>query len=172
MHEADCNYLGIKSFRTCFVPHCNQSYAASLTFPYENLEQQQKLFKLTYSGDTMPSKQLIKLGHNSTLLIHEATFADRMRSLAKDSQHSTVSQAIQQAQEMCAEYTILTHFSGRKDSPFVLCNELPERFGVAFDFMQVSPNDLPRLSDIISEYQIAFQKKTESRQRQKSRDML
>lgn len=162
LRAADCDFLGIDSFRTCLVPHCDQSYAASLTFPYENNVQQQKLFKLTFSGDTVPCKQLVHLGQDSTLLIHEATFPENMRSVATTSKHSTVSQAIQQAQQMNAEHTILTHFSGRSEVPLALDADLPATVGVAFDFMQVCYDDLPRLNGLIPKYREAFRQRTEN----------
>lgn len=172
LRAADCNYLGVESFRTCYVPHCDQSFAASLTFSYEDTEQQRKSFKLTYSGDTIPCKQLVDLGHASTLLIHEATYPDEMQHLAKKSMHSTVSQAIQQAQQMCAEYTILTHFIGRTEEPFAVHAQLPDRVGVAFDFMSVCPDDLPRLGSFLPKYKEAFRKQTEPVEEYKSEQIL
>lgn len=118
--------------------------------------QQQQRFKLTYSGDTPPCKRIIELGQDSTLLIHEATFQDELHERAKSTNHSTVSDAIHQGQLMNAKYTILTHFSGRYCILPVLPQNLPNNVGIAFDNMQVSCDDLPRLNGLIPFYQEAF----------------
>ena len=49
-------------------------------------------YKLTYSGDTMPCDDLIDIGKNSDLLIHEATMEDGMEIDAAAKTHSTTSQ--------------------------------------------------------------------------------
>lgn len=48
----------------------------------------------SFSGDTMPTDNLVKAGANATLLIHEATMADDQEDLAKARAHSTFSQAV------------------------------------------------------------------------------
>ena len=52
-------------------------------------------WKLTFSGDTRPCEELVKLGMNSDLLIHEATMEDGWEDEANAKRHSTTSQAIQ-----------------------------------------------------------------------------
>jgi len=47
-----------------------------------------------FSGDTMPSDELVKAGQGATLLIHEATMADDQTELAAMKQHSTIGQAL------------------------------------------------------------------------------
>lgn len=128
--------------------------------------QQQQRFKLTYSGDSKPCQEMIDLGRDSTLLIHEATFQDELHERAEATNHSTVSDAIKQAQLMNAKYTILTHFSGRYCILPVLPNYLPNNVGIAFDNMQVSCDDLPRLNNLIPLYQKAFPKEVKRLQQQ------
>lgn len=78
------NHLGISSMVTTYVIHCPNSFGVALT----TLDG----FKLTYSGDTMPSPKLIELGNDSDLLIHEATMEDGMEAEARKKTHSTTSQ--------------------------------------------------------------------------------
>ena len=52
-------------------------------------------WKLTFSGDTKPCENLVKMGQNSDLLIHEATMEDGWETEAEKKRHSTTSQAIQ-----------------------------------------------------------------------------
>ncbi|MHA2283902.1 MAG: ribonuclease Z [Promethearchaeota archaeon] len=69
--------------------------------------------KITFSGDLSPSKSLIDLGKNSDILIHEATFAEKLAEIAKDKKHSTSTDAAMAAKEMNAKQLILTHISTR-----------------------------------------------------------
>lgn len=148
-------YLNIESIQTCPVEHFRKSYALSLTFFYQN-NGKSGIFKLTYSGDTGPSDDFVKLGANADLLIHEATFQDELKDLAEKNRHSTVSMAIEQSQKMRAKYTILTHFSSRYHILPYIGVGLPANTSIAFDFMEVTPSDLPRLNSLHSQYQDAF----------------
>lgn len=47
-----------------------------------------------FSGDTMPSKNLISAGKSATLLIHEASMGDDEIEMAKSKGHSTFGQAV------------------------------------------------------------------------------
>lgn len=47
-----------------------------------------------YSGDCRPSEELVRVGENATLLIHEATLEDTMEQDAKDKNHCTTQEAI------------------------------------------------------------------------------
>jgi len=69
--------------------------------------------KITYSGDTAPSENLIALGKNSDVLIHEATFSNELKQNAIDKKHSTSIDAANIAKEMNAKQLVLTHISSR-----------------------------------------------------------
>jgi ribonuclease BN (tRNA processing enzyme) len=47
-----------------------------------------------FSGDTVPSDNLIQAGKGVSVLIHEASLSDEEEELAVAKQHSTVGQAI------------------------------------------------------------------------------
>ena len=96
---------GLSNLVVCSVPHCYGSMAVSLTFPNG--------FKVSYSGDCRPSKSFAKIGRDSTLLIHEATFDDELQGDAEAKKHSTTSEAIGVAMAMRAKRVLLTHFSQR-----------------------------------------------------------
>lgn len=144
------------------MTHCLKSYAASITFPYEK-GGKRETFKLTYSGDAIPCDEIIKLGRDSTLLIHEATFMDDKRELASKSSHSTVNQAIEQGKLMNAEYIILTHFCYTYGTMLPLKKRLPENVGIAFDYMHVTYNDLHRMSSLIPSYSETFGQRPKSK---------
>lgn len=138
--------LGLQMLRTCRVPHYNTSYAVSLSFG-----QRHSPFQITFSSDTTPSNDLIMLGQNSNLLIHEATYPDECIDRAAKNRHCTVQQAIEQSRKMNAKYTILTHFSNRYKFPLI--DSLKHKnISIAFDFMEITENDLPKLGSIYEKY--------------------
>ena len=87
------------------VSHCRGAKAVALTFPTG--------FKFSYSGDCRPSKSFVKIGMDSTVLLHEATFDDSMWADAVAKKHSTISEAIGVGAQMRARRVLLTHFSQR-----------------------------------------------------------
>jgi ribonuclease Z len=85
--------------------------------------------KITYSGDTAPTESLIKLGMNSDILIHEATFSKRLAEIAIEKKHSTSVDAAIDAKKMNAKQLILTHISARyQEDAIKLLEEAKEIF--------------------------------------------
>jgi ribonuclease BN (tRNA processing enzyme) len=109
------------------VHHCHDSYAISMVFGCR--------FKLVYSGDTEPCKDLVRDGYGADVLIHEATFEPEMTRDARAKKHSTVQEAIAIANQMKASTTVLTHFSQRYPKfPKISDDDLAsDRIAVAFD---------------------------------------
>lgn len=144
-----CKKIGVQSLVTCRVPHFERkSHAISMRLGK---------FKLTFSGDTPPSDELVQLGRGSDLLIHEATYPDQFEKRARIDAHSTLLQAIEQSKRMEAKYTILTHFSRRYGNkvPFI-DTKIHPNIGIAFDFMEIIEQDLPKLSLLCNKYQKVF----------------
>lgn len=139
----------------CPVDHFRKSYALVMTVPYVN-QGKHELFKLAYSGDTGLSDKFTQIGQNADLLIHEATYQDELKEIALRYRHSTVSMALEQSEKMRANHTILTHFSARYHALPYIQGELKENVSIAFDFMEVTPNDLPRLNSLYTKYRSAF----------------
>lgn len=86
----------------CITEHTITNYAYSIVISGK---------KVTYSGDTFPCQQLIKLAEKSDLLIHDSTYIEKERNLSKVTGHSTVGQAIEVAESACVKSLILTHIS-------------------------------------------------------------
>jgi ribonuclease Z len=129
--------LGMQDVSTCYVRHCPNAFGVCLT--------QQDGSKITYSGDTMPSENLVELGMNSSLLIHEATMEDELAAEAVVKMHSTTSQAIEVGRRMNAKYTLLTHFSQRYAKLPRFNENFSDNVGIAFDNMLVRLDELPLL---------------------------
>ena len=97
--------MGVEDISVCRVSHCVGAMAVAVTFPDG--------FKFSYSGDCRPSHDFAIIGKDSTVLVHEATFDDEMRSDAIAKKHSTISEALGVGASMGARRVILTHFSQR-----------------------------------------------------------
>ena len=131
--------------------------AHGLVFVYNND------LKITYSGDTMPCNSLISAGKNSKLLIHEATLEDDMVEDAKERQHSTTTQAMEVAQEMNAEFILLTHFSQRYPKiPILKNNLLSSQTAYAFDHMEITLNDIPKFCELIPSLNAIFSQENDN----------
>jgi len=103
--------------------------------------------KIVYTGDTRPTKNLVKFAKNADLLIHETTFDDELFERAQEEGHSTPSGASETAKKAKAKWLILTHISARyKDTSLMLeqAKKIFSKVDVAEDFMKV---DLP-LQDV------------------------
>jgi ribonuclease Z len=96
--------------------------------------------KIVYTGDTMPSENLVRLADNADLLIHEATFDDEMVERAGEDGHSTPSQAAETAKEAGAKRLVLTHISARYRDAGLLLEQARKVFyntGLAEDFLKI-----------------------------------
>ncbi|KAI0694223.1 hypothetical protein BC835DRAFT_1415475 [Cytidiella melzeri] len=115
-----CQSLNLKNFITVDVRHRTRCYGVVL--------KHHDGWSIVYSADTMPCDNLVKVGMNATLLIHEATMADDQADLARQKAHSTCGQAIKIGHRMNAENIMLTHFSTRypKLPPVALSDASPD----------------------------------------------
>jgi ribonuclease Z len=97
--------------------------------------------KITYSADTAPCDELVELGKDSDVLIHEATFSKTLSETAIEKQHSTSIDAANAAIKMEAKQLILTHISSRyQEDALNLLNEAKEIFPntiLAEDLMKI-----------------------------------
>lgn len=128
--------LNVKEINTVYVMHCKYSFGIAITLKDGK--------KIVYSGDTMFSQNLIQLGQDCDLLIHEATMEDGLEKLAKRKLHSTTSEAINAGKFMNAKFTLLTHFSQRY-SKIPALPEKESNVGLAYDNMQLKLPELPLL---------------------------
>lgn len=95
----------IRKIESVRVSHCAGAQAVSMTF--------KNGFKISYSGDCRPSWSFCRIGRDSDVLIHEATFDDGMEGDAMAKRHSTTGEALGVALKMRAKNVVLTHFSQR-----------------------------------------------------------
>ncbi|KZM28104.1 oxidoreductase [Ascochyta rabiei] len=105
--------FGFADIQSVKVAHCHGAMAVSITFPRSSLEPNVKPLKVSYSGDCRPSQPFSKIGRDTTVLIHEATFDDELEGDARAKKHSTTSEALGIGASMNAKAVVLTHFSQR-----------------------------------------------------------
>lgn len=75
----------------------------------------------SYSGDTLPTNNLVLAGQDATLLIHEATLADDQEEMAFNKAHTTVGQAVNIAKQFVVLTYIHDHDPGwRTDADWAL----------------------------------------------------
>lgn len=155
--KALCERLGLLRIETCYVKHC--PHAFGLSFEMKNLMRCEKhpneTVKITYSGDCLPSDDLVSIGQNSDVLIHEATMEDDLVREAHIKMHSTVSQAIEVGQRMNAKFVILTHFSQRYAKIPLMARNV-ENVAIGFDNMEVTLNDLPMMHLMYESLKVMF----------------
>lgn len=133
------------------VPVRHVPYSTGLILTASSID-----YKLVYSGDCSPSRELIKRGKDCDLLIHEATFDDSKTAMAENLMHSTMSQAIEVGQSMNAKNVVLTHFSSVLSNDFSqLYKKTFDNVFIAHDFMRINQsliNKLKLLKSNLNDY--------------------
>lgn len=81
-----------------------------------------------YCSDTMYSGKVASIVTGVNLLYHEATFAEADKALAKETGHSTASQAARVAAEAGVDKLLIGHFSGRYKDESILLDEARKIF--------------------------------------------
>ncbi len=99
-----------------------------------------KGMKVVYSGDTEPCGNMVKISKYADLLIHDATFVEKV----ENRMHSGAKEAAELAKKAGVKNLLLTHFSRRYQSVKELEDEARKVFPAttaARDFMKVDLRD-------------------------------
>lgn len=91
----------------------------------EFLSPEKKGTIFTVLGDTRPTESAVQLAQEADLLVHEATFSQKLADKAKKHRHSTTVEAAQIAKKARVKKLILTHISSRyqEEDTMQLLNE-------------------------------------------------
>jgi ribonuclease Z len=79
--------------------------------------------KIVYSGDTKPSRGIIRLAAGAEVLIHDCTLDSTHSTLASDFGHSTAKEAAEVAKAAKVGILYLVHISPRYEDPGILEKE-------------------------------------------------
>ena len=82
-----------------------------------------------YCSDTMFNEAIVPIIKGVDLLYHEATFAESELARAKETCHSTASQAARIAQLAGVKKLVIGHYSARYDDEQILLKEASDVFG-------------------------------------------
>ncbi len=96
--------------------------------------------KISIVMDTLPFDGYIDAVRESDVLVHEATFLEKMKARAKETKHSTAKQAAAIAEKAKVKKLVLTHFSPRHKDAKEIENEARQEFAeviVAKDLMEM-----------------------------------
>jgi ribonuclease Z len=85
-----------------------------------------------YCSDTKYFEKLADMVKDVDLLYHEATFGNDLSQMARDTGHSTATQAAQTAQQANARKLVIGHFSSRYKDTDVLVNEARQIFSETY----------------------------------------
>ncbi|CAG8487437.1 10121_t:CDS:10 [Ambispora gerdemannii] len=155
--------LGLKDITSVEVIHCPSAYGISL--------QHLNGWKLVYSGDTRPCDNLIRVGKNATLLIHEATFENDLIEDALGKRHCTTSEAVKVSERMNAQSTLFTHFSQRYPKVPVF-TDAHNRIGISFDLMQFRLGEFYKLPKYVKALKVLYGEECEEAREDSAEDML
>jgi ribonuclease Z len=95
--------------------------------------------KIIFSGDTLPTRELIEQARNCDVLVHDATVDSSLEGKANKYGHSSARQAAEVAKECNARFLLLTHISPRYEELEVLEKDAKavfENVVVATDFFE------------------------------------
>lgn len=81
-----------------------------------------------YITDTKYCPNSVKLGMNTNVLYHEATFSDSLSDKAEETGHSTAKDAARVANEAKTKLLVISHFSARYTNQYVLLREARDDF--------------------------------------------
>jgi|YelNatPaOPRAMG01_1025707.scaffolds.fasta_scaffold03556_15 ribonuclease Z len=95
---------------------------------YKQLSYIAKGKKIVFTGDTKQFAGIALKAKNSDLLIHDSTFSESEKKIAKEKFHCTASEAALNAKKSNSKKLILTHFSNRYENLNKLLEEAKKIF--------------------------------------------
>lgn len=135
-----CRKLGIKGVMFSELQKKGSLKVNGKTIRLKSITTLKKGKKVVYVADTRPSKEAIKASRDADILIHEATYTEQLKELARQRKHSTAREAATIARLSKSRMLVLFHISARYKSTNVLLNEAKIVFKntrMAYDGMKI-----------------------------------
>jgi len=127
-HEEKAKGLGLKGPMFTDIQKKGKLTIAGKVVKLKDITYTQPGKKIVFSGDTAPCAGIARAAKGADLLIHESTFGSDKEEEAKETQHSTASDAAACAKKAGAKRLLLTHFSGRYADTTQLVSEAKKIF--------------------------------------------
>ena len=108
-----CRALGIKGTMFSELEKKGRLRVGKRTVTLRQVTTKEKGRRVVYVADTRPTKSTVEAAKGADILIHEATYEDSLRHLAKERLHSTAFEAGQVARAAGAKTRVVFHMSTR-----------------------------------------------------------
>ena len=126
--EEKCKRLGIKGEMHSVIEKQGKIRIGKRVISIADVTTLQKGKKIVYASDTRPCKSTEKAAKGADLLIHESSYSENEKALAKERKHSTAMEAALIAKNAHARKLALTHISARYSDAKALENEARKIF--------------------------------------------
>ncbi len=136
-----CKKLGIKGTMYSEIQSNGSIKVGKKTIKLKDVATKENGRKIVYAADTRPTKSAELASKGADLLIHEATYTEEFKDLAKTRLHSTASEASLVAKRANAKRLIIFHISARfskADEPLKEARKIFKNTEAAYDGMQVT----------------------------------
>ncbi len=136
-----CKRLGIKGDMYSKLYDGGTIKLKGRTIRLAQVASKQEGRKIVYAADTRPVDATSRAAKNADILIHEATFSEKLKELAIQRLHSTAAEGAAVAKKAKAKRLIIFHMSARYRKPDELLKEARGIFkgtDAAYDGMQVT----------------------------------
>ncbi|KAI9487736.1 MAG: hypothetical protein EXX96DRAFT_476335 [Benjaminiella poitrasii] len=143
--------MGFSAIEPVEVIHCRWAYGLSIVH--------KSGWKLVYSGDTRPCDNLVNVGKNATLLIHEATLEDAEIDKAIAKRHTTTSEAVDVGKN-------------QRYPKLPILSEQHSNVCFSFDMMSILMKYMPILPKYTNAIQLAFKEEEEEEEEENGTDLI
>lgn len=121
--EDKCKKLGVTGEMHSVIHRLGSLKIGKKVIKLGQVARRQAGKKVVYASDTRPAKSTATAAKNADVLIHESSYLNSERKLAKERGHSTSAEAAAIAKKAGAKLLVLTHISARYNNADAMENE-------------------------------------------------
>ena len=136
-----CKKLGLKGEMYSKILSRGSIKAGARTIRLKEVAMEVPGRKIVYAADTRPVASTAEVSRGADIIIHEATYMEELKNLAKERLHSTAMECADIAKRAKAKKLIIFHMSARYKRPDEMLKEARRTFkntDSAYDGMQIT----------------------------------